>query len=744
MRLLALAALMCGPAAAEQAEIPAAQRAAARAALEGTALPAPSGAAEVKAALDGALRDFLQGRYEPAAAGFRYVVTLGSSDAAPEAELALMLRDLGRPDDAAAHWLKATLLAPGDSFYWSQRAWNYLALGRVREARDAFKKGAETASRADDKGEALLGLGLSESLDGNEKAAAEPLRQAAEIDPYARAAANAELARIALRKRRPADAVPFARASLSADQAQLDVARDLGVLFGKTGEGLAEWQAIKMVLGMDPSDADALKRKASLEKWLAKRPQDSLPVLRLGRPIFREDEGEASGDEDSPPIRVGLFSGPDGRLRHATHFYVMGSTGTKLFDVKLQEEVVAPAAAFQQWEVAYRPDNRVIEVRDARGRIVYVTKQPFRLVPTDPRFTVLLKNVELTDIAGMDIGDRELRGAVEVIPTPDGFHLVNELPLDRYLFSIVGEALPPDAPLEAYKTMAVLARTEMLERMRTAPANPESVQTCDSKACFVYTGLTRERENSAKAVRETRGIVARLPDGSLPERHPSCGWATTAGIQDRKVPALTFRSPGDLERLFHRGPDEELYHQASALIPEAWNRWIRVLDADDVRRRIEAVKEVGPLKRVLVTGRDATGRVRGIRFEGARGEFETSGLKDLELALSPGSLRSELFVITPVYSGRKVSKLVLWGAGYGHGRGVCIAGTVGQASLGRRFDQILHHYYPRLALPGYTPPPEPPAPKPAAVDSKPEKTVRPPRKRHPPAGGQKKKPRIKK
>ncbi|MBI5597964.1 MAG: hypothetical protein HY928_17925 [Elusimicrobia bacterium] len=745
MSLFALACLLGLNAWSQQPQLTEAQRAAARAALEGSSAAAPSGGAEGQAAREGALRDFLQGRYEAAAAGFRYVVTLGSNDAAPEAELALMLRDLGRPDDAAAHWLKATLLAPSDSFYWSQRAWNYLALGRVREARDAFQKGVETAQRSDDKGEALLGLGLAESTDGNDKAAAEPLSQAAEVDPYARAAANAELARIALRRRRPADAVPFARASLSADPAQLDVAKDLGTLFEKTGEGTGEWQALKMVLGMDPADAGALKRKAALEKWLAKRPQDSLPVLRLGRPIFREDEDEAAGDEDSPPIRVGLFSGPDGAMRHATHFYVMGSTATRLFDVKLQEEVVAPAAPFQQWEVAYRPDNRVIEVRDPRGRIVYVTKQPFRLIPSDPRFTVLLKNVELTDIAGMDIGDRELRGVVEVIPTPDGFHIVNELPLDRYLFSIVGESLPPDAPLEAYKVMAVLGRTEMLERMRTARPTPESVQTCDSKACFVYTGLTRERENSAKAVRETRGVVARIPEGTLPERHASCGWATAPGIQDRQVPALTFRSPGDLERLFHRGPDEALYHQASALIPESWNRWVRVLDAEEVRRRIEAVKEVGPLKRVTVTGRDATGRVRGMRFEGARGDFEAAGLKDLELVLSPGSLRSELFVVTPVYDGRKVKKLVLWGAGYGHGRGVCVAGTVGQASLGRRFDQILRHYYPKLALPGYTPPPEPPAPRPEVTEKKPgADAVRPPRKRHAPAGPAKKKPRIKK
>lgn len=745
MRAAFLSLLAAAGLAAEAPVVSEVQREAARAALEGGA-PPPSGAAEVKAAKDGAFADFLQGRYAAAAAGFKYIVTLGGADAAPEAELALMLRDDGRPDEAAAHWLKATLLAPADAFLWNQRAWNYLALGRAREAKDAFRKAAATAARSDDRGEALLGLGLAESTDANPKAAVEPLQQAAREAPYAAAAANAELARIEAAARRPASALPYAVAGLEADDLQLDAVRELARLYDKTGQGKAEWQAWKLLLDLDPADPEALKRKAALEKWLPARPEDSLPVLRLGRPVYREDseeEAAAAADEESPPVRVGLFAGPDGRLRHLTRFYVMGSTGTKLFDVRLAEEVVPPTPPFTQWEVAYRPDTRVIEVKDPRGRIVYVTKQPFRLVPGDAaaggkgsRFTILVKNPELTDIRGMDLGDREYRGFVEVVPTPDGFHLVNELPLDRYLFSVVGAALPPAAPLEAYKAMAVLARSDMLKRLAASRPNPEGTQTCDSKACLPYYGLARERENSAKGVRQTRGLVARGPDGALPEHHPSCGWATASGVHDRAVPTLALRSPGDLERLFHRAPEEGLYHQATALVPEAWNRWVRVLDAEAVRARAERRKDIGPLKRVLVLGRDATGRAKGLKLEGSRGELELWGLAEMAAVLSPGSLRSDLFVVTPLYDGRKVARLVLFGAGFGHGRGVCVAGAVGQAHLGRRFDQILRHYVPKLALPGFTPPPEPPAPKPAVVKPAAKKPVltpggRPPRKRRP-------------
>lgn len=727
------------------------QREAARAALEGSP-PPPSGAAEVKASQEAGLADYLSGRYAAAAAAFKYIVTLGGADAAPEAELALMLRDDGRPDEAAAHWLKATLLAPADAFLWNQRAWNYLALGRTREAKDSFRKAVETASRSDDKGEANLGLGLSELFDANPKAAIEPLQQAAKDDPYAAAAANAALSGLEASQRRPTSAVSYAVASLEADRLQLDVVRSLARLYEKTGQGKAEWQAWKMALDLDPADPEALKRKGQLEKWLPSRPEDSLPVLRLGRPVYREDseeESAAAADDESPPIRVALFTGPDARPRHLTRFFVMGSTGTKLVDVRLDEEVLPPTAAFTQWEVVYRPDTRVIEVRDPRGQTLFVTKQPFRLLPGDyaakaaegeprgSRFTVLVKNPELTDIRGMDLADREYRGFVEVVPTPDGFHLVNELPLDRYLFSVVGEALPPAAPLEAYKTMAVLARTAVLARLQAARPNPENTQTCDSKACLPYYGLARERENSSRGVRQTRGLVARADGAALPEHHPSCGWSTRSGVQDRQAPTLAFRSPGDLERLLHRGPDEGLYHQATALLPEAWNRWVVVLDADEVRARAERRKDLGPLTRAFVVGRDATGRAAGLRLVGTRGELELSGFDEVAAVLAPGALRSDLFALIPLYDGRRLKRLVLFGAGYGHGRGVCVAGAVGQAHLGRRFDQILRHYYPRLVLPGYTPPPDPPAPKPAAVRPPRKRPTlvpgaRPPRKRRPP------------
>ncbi|MBL4859096.1 MAG: hypothetical protein JKY36_07905, partial [Erythrobacter sp.] len=66
----------------------------------------------------GSLSDYLGGRYPAAESGYQYLVTLGSADPTPTANIALMLRDQGKPHEAAAQWLKATLLDKENAFLW--------------------------------------------------------------------------------------------------------------------------------------------------------------------------------------------------------------------------------------------------------------------------------------------------------------------------------------------------------------------------------------------------------------------------------------------------------------------------------------------------------------------------------------------------------------------------------------------------------------------------------------------------
>ncbi|MBI5201361.1 MAG: hypothetical protein HY925_07230, partial [Elusimicrobia bacterium] len=56
--------------------------------------------------------------------------------------------------------------------------------------------------------------------------------------------------------------------------------------------------------------------------------------------------------------------------------------------------------------------------------------------------------------------------------------------------------------------------------------------------------------------------------------------------------------------------------------------------------------------------------------------------------------------------GKVLTQLVVWGAGTGDGHGLCVAGAMGQAHLGRKYRTILAHYFPGGEVKGA--PDEPP------------------------------------
>jgi peptidoglycan hydrolase-like amidase len=85
---------------------------------------------------------------------------------------------------------------------------------------------------------------------------------------------------------------------------------------------------------------------------------------------------------------------------------------------------------------------------------------------------------------------------------------------------------------------------------------------------------------------------------------------------------------------------------------------------------------------------------------GSRATAALEGEDVVAAVLSPGSLRSGLFGLQPLYRGKYLRRLVVWGAGTGDGRGLCVAGALGQATLGRGWREILRSYFPGTEIEG--------------------------------------------
>lgn len=670
-------------------------------------------AAEVEATVAGAYEAFLQGRLEDSASAFRYLITLGIAGPDPDSNMALLARDQGAGDAALPLWVKASLRESADGFIWDQRGWAHAALDRPKEAREAFNKAIERAATTADQAEAKLGLGIAALMMGQPKGAMAPLRDALVAGPYMIPAAAYQTALTALASGDKNAALAYLRQCVSLDPLNLECLKELGRLQAKIGENRAAWRVFLRILSLDPADTEALKETKRLREYITTNLDDSQGVRRLSRPLLAV-RGDTHPVPSSTTLRVALFTNLDGIPATVTRLYFMANSDFQLHAALTGEVVKEEARGNDQWEVLFRPENNIVEVRDNARNLQYTSKQPFRIVPSPKetrRGSVLVKSAKFIEEANFDPGDRELRGVTEIIPTPYGFKVVNDINLEDYLQGVTGAILPQGSPLEAYKAQAVLSRTRALWYKQNRPDNPERSDICDSTACQKYMGLNEEMRDSAAAAVATLGWVL-TGQGGKPAKvlqHDNCGGATEAGVepglehlvsvQDGEKPAASLaRTPLDLERWVHQFPPRDRYCEAGGLTAASQSRWLRLLDARDLKERAERTKFIGSIKTIKVIGRSAAGRVRGLEVTGTRDTIKFEGDAAIQGFLSPNSLRSMWFTLQPLMNGDKASRFLVWGAGTGHGLGLCTAGEIGQAALGRPWQKILGHYFPALKL----------------------------------------------
>ena len=150
--------------------------------------------------------------------------------------------------------------------------------------------------------------------------------------------------------------------------------------------------------------------------------------------------------------------------------------------------------------------------------------------------------------------------------------------------------------------------------------------------------------------------------------------------------------------MLHAAPAFDRYCDQGGLTPAVQSRWIRILDAKEVTSRTRRLREIGKVRHLRALKRSTSGRILSLEITGASDTLVLNGPEAIGSVLSPGSLRSTLFTILPLYTGRSPTHFILWGAGTGSGLGMCGAGAIGQASIGRKYHEILSHYFPGLVL----------------------------------------------
>jgi stage II sporulation protein D len=324
------------------------------------------------------------------------------------------------------------------------------------------------------------------------------------------------------------------------------------------------------------------------------------------------------------------------------------------------------------------------------------------------------------------------RGAIRIIKRGMALTLINDVPLEEYVTSVVSSEMSATCPLELLKAHAVISRSWLwfpkegnqgvrplvpeasgheIVRWYGREAHPD-FDVCADDHCQRYQGITKAFSPAAsQAVVATAGEFLKY-DGRICDARfsKSCGGVTelySTAWEDQDVPYL---------RSFFDGSGSSLSYSPESLIRSEPPAYCNTRDNDLLSRilpgfdqetrdffrwRVEYSPEdmaeliqtrlgldLGPIQAVESLARGPSGRIYRLKITGEK-DYVVVG-KELEIrrALSRSHLYSSAFVVD-----KEAGRFVLRGAGWGHGVGLCQIGAAVMADQGKGYREILGHYY---------------------------------------------------
>ena len=401
-------------------------------------------------------------------------------------------------------------------------------------------------------------------------------------------------------------------------------------------------------------------------------------------------------------------------------------------------------------EFTAQPAQGMVILRDGFGREILRAPEIRLAADQGARFT----------LHGVTIGVRfhwerraaqTFAGDLTLLATGESLTAINEILLEDYLASVVSSEMNGEAPAAFLQAHAVASRSwlvAMLIRKAGKPAervveksapqtgeilrwydreDHESFDVCADDHCQRYQGLSGEATGGAReAVRKTRGVFL-ISDGEICDAryHKACGGMTDnyrTCWEERTVPYLThvtdaarplapIGSEEEAERWILSCPDvccrtgdRELL---SRILPD-FDRETADFFRWQVHYEREALESIllekagidfGTLQGLTPMERGPSGRISRLKIEGTRTTCIVGKELEIRRWLSPSHLYSSAFIVSTERAATGFPiRFTLYGAGWGHGVGLCQIGAAVMADQGCNADEILQRYFRGAAL----------------------------------------------
>ena len=343
-------------------------------------------------------------------------------------------------------------------------------------------------------------------------------------------------------------------------------------------------------------------------------------------------------------------------------------------------------------------------------------------------------------------------GTLRFVVESDKICAINELPVEKYLESVISSEMSATSSLELLKAHAVISRSWLLAQMKKRRDVAESgnnffsftkkedmlirwydredhtiFDVCADDHCQRYQGITKETSpHVAEAIRQTKGQVLLDGDEICDARFSKCCGGVTEEFQycwedtpknyltavrdialgiESSLPNLT--NEEEAEKWIRFNPPAFCNTQDKRILSQVLNdydqetvdfyRWKVTLTQEKLQQLIaDRLKmDLGSILDMKSVERGTSGRISKLQIIGTEKTFTIGKELEIRRTLSDSHLLSSAFIVDKYDIDEQgvPQRFELIGAGWGHGVGLCQIGAAVMGEEGYLYDAILLHYY---------------------------------------------------
>lgn len=341
-------------------------------------------------------------------------------------------------------------------------------------------------------------------------------------------------------------------------------------------------------------------------------------------------------------------------------------------------------------------------------------------------------------------GAPSYRGTIELSRDDKGVLVINELPVEEYLYGVVPSEMPVTYEEEALKAQAICARAYAYRQMESETYSEYGAHLDDTIACQVYNNVN-EDARSTYAVDDTYGVVPCYNDEVIEAFFfsTSCGSTSNnsevwGGIQEPYLLDTMETELNDFANLdnevsfrdFMDGKvgtgfieqDEPFFRWTVGFtkqkLSEAINSHlyerIQAMPEDILAQNAQGeyvkkdIQSIGDVVSIEVTKRGSSGIILEMVIHGTAETILVKGQTNARALLNPenvsirkqdGSTLNGWTSLPSAYFYIDDSNgFVIRGGGFGHGVGMSQNGANDMAKLGYKAKDIIAHYYTSVEL----------------------------------------------